>query len=428
MAASFVSFNFGCRVNRAETNALSDKLAAVGFSWQEKNPEIFILNTCAVTQKAEREARQKIYQLKKAHPKSFLVVTGCAATLWQKQKKWGGLPIDLLVPNWEKENIPAIIKAKFTSRQNIKPQANPNKFNSSGRYLLKIQDGCNLFCSYCITAHLRGFPCSKSTECVLREINSLPSGIKEIILTAINTKVYGVDNKENLVALLNAIINQTAISRLSFGSIHPLSLTSDFVDFYARQCSSKEKTAKKLVDFFHVPVQSGSDEILKLMKRGYQSFEVLEKMIALAEINPSALIATDVIVGFVGETDELFAETYNFLSSSPIVKFHVFPYSLRPGTAAFHFKDKYYNPSFAIKKKRVQALIELGAQKYEAFCRKMVGKTSSCLVIKTQGNNRIGLLENQLPVKIKTKKPVGLILPRVQIVAWNNKELMAEEK
>jgi len=323
-----------------------------------------------------------------------------------------------------------------------------SKFLSSGRLLIKIQDGCQRFCTFCIVPYLRGLPKSRKIEEIVEEINNtyhstlqiekskikdnsfsynlhchsefisesqkkIPkptcrqarqvqndiktqTPISEVILTAINTEAFGLDTGESFIDLIEKVLENTNIPRLSFGSIHPWSITPQFINFY-----QKISTTNRLVNLFHIPLQSGSNTILSFMKRGYKSEEILEKLYALQKINPLALLATDVIVGFLSETEKQFEETYSFLEKSPLVKFHIFRFSKRKNTAAYYMAKNTKEPTEEEKKKRAKALAELSAKKYQQFLEKNLNRLSTALILNKQENGFFeALLDNQLPILI----------------------------
>jgi threonylcarbamoyladenosine tRNA methylthiotransferase MtaB len=360
MSPTFYSFSFGCRVNEAEKVVLDKKLLALDFKWDEQHPDFYIINSCAVTGKAEREVRQHIYQTRKKFPKTIIVVTGCAATSW-KQQNIHIQEINYLIENTKKDKIPEILsQGNLNSSQNNNTNNSTNtintndKFIASGRKMIKIQDGCDRYCSYCIVAKLRGKPQSKTIENIINEIQANESETQEIILTAINTACFGKDTGETLIGLIQAILKNTTIPVISFGSIHPWSITDEFLSFYTSILSTN-----RFLPFFHIPIQSGSDTILRLMNRGYTSNEMKQTMQNIKKINPSASIGTDIIVGFPGETDREFQETYEFLQNAPIDKIHVFRFSPRIGTAAEKLKKIYKEPTSLEKKERSEKLIKL---------------------------------------------------------------------
>lgn len=427
---SFYSYSFGCRVNEAEKEEIDRQMIKSGFKFEAKKPEIYIINTCSITQKAEREARQLIYQVKKQLPDTKIVITGCAATYWLKNKLYPDLASNLLVDNVNKEFLVKLIKNKLFQRATLRSQEGnimvTNKFIDSGRVMIKIQDGCQRFCTYCIVPYLRGTPKSFKTKDLVDKINQLTktNDVKEVILTAINTEAFGLDTKESLTKLLKNVIDKTNVPRISLGSIHPWSVNDDFSTFY-----QKYLPKKRLVDFFHIPLQSGSNKILNLMKRGYTREEFVEKLNKLAKINPLATIATDIIVGFFEENNSDFVDTYNFLKDSPIVKFHVFRYSKRDNTAGFYMVKQLKESSPKEKAERSKALIDLGKRKYEDFLQKNVGRESTVLLLeKVQNGYQEGLLDNQLLIWIAVRPSAsplrcGSGLPFVKITEFKNGKL-----
>ncbi|MCX7955926.1 MAG: MiaB/RimO family radical SAM methylthiotransferase [Patescibacteria group bacterium] len=402
----FYSFAFGCRVNEAEKEALDKEMINQGFEFNEKNPDIYIINTCAVTHKAEREARNLIYQIKKKLPKTKIIITGCSATYWLKNNLYQEIPVDLIIDNANKQFLTKIIKSRFDLNnknsfgKKINKQIISSKFLTSGRMMIKIQDGCQRFCSFCIVPYLRGLPKSFKIKEIIDYIKNNQQNISEIILTAINTEAFGYDTKENLINLIDEIIKKTSVPRISFGSIHPWSITLQFINFY-----QKILTTNRLVNFFHIPIQSGSNTILHLMKRGYESQEILEKLNSLKKINPYLFLATDVIVGFLAETDKEFKETYQFLEKSPFSRFHVFRFSKRKNTAAYFLSKKIKEPDEKTKKIRSQILRKLSEKKYLQFLEKNLGRKSSFLVLNKKINDYYeGLLDNQLPSLVISNK------------------------
>jgi len=471
---TFFSFSFGCRVNQAEKELLDQQLISLGFTYSVDNPSIYIINTCAVTSKAEREARQHIYQIRRRFPKTRIIVTGCAATRWIRDRV-DVEGVNHLFDNFNKEYLAMLINSNlkvhlpaisFRRRQVqagiskpqlqtknldvavklkvsiLEPDLSPficrktdqgtnwpkttrsdktirvekfdtktlsltgNKYLKSGRMFLKIQDGCQRFCTYCIVPYLRGKPRSVRIKNIVLRIKKYENEIKEVILTAINTEAYGYDTGEKLDDLIRRILQKTNISRLSFGSIHPWSIDNEFFKLYR-----KLSTDHRFSDFFHIPIQSGSDKILSLMRRNYTSKEILEKLQEIKKINPLAFIGTDIITGFLGETDKDFEDTYKFLEKTPIDRFHIFRFSKRTGTAAYFMAKKMEEPTAKTKEERAKALIALGKRKYEKFLAIHLGKTFPALFLEKRDNNfQKVLLYNQIPVWLQNKGvPTGEI-------------------
>lgn len=350
-----MSFSFGCRVNEAEKQQIDTHLLETGFLWDEIHPTFYIINTCAVTGKAEREVRQHIYQTRKRFPHVKIIATGCSATLWMKNNTT--LPeVDCWIENSRKKSIPAVLQHIAKSEKvMVEEAATHDKFLNSGRLMVKIQDGCNRFCSYCIVPYTRDRAVSRTIADIIQEIKKARVEIHEVILTAINTEYFGIGTGETLTGLLDAILTQTDVPNISFGSIHPWSITPEFIEWYR-----KNKDNPRFIHFFHIPIQSGSDTVLRYMNRHYTTEEMMDHLQRLYAVDRKARIATDVIVGFPGETDTEFEETYDFLKRSPITKFHVFRYSARPGTAAATLS---HEPTPQEKQERSHRLLTLGKTK-----------------------------------------------------------------
>ncbi len=418
----FFSYSFGCRVNEAEKEEIDRQMTQAGFSFGMTDQSINIVNTCAVTAKAEREARQYIYQLKKKYPRSKIVVTGCAATYWKKKRVDKQLPIDLLVDNPEKEFLVKIITNRLLDQspagrgdQIMVGETNQitSKFLKSKRAMIKIQDGCQRFCSYCIVPYLRGSPKSFLIRDIIKKIRFLKN-IQEVILTAINTEAFGYDTGETLIQLIDQVINKTSIPRISFGSIHPWSFDQKFLNYY-----KKILKKKRLINFFHIPLQSGSNKILSLMKRDYTMQEFAWKVREIKKINPYALVATDIIVGFLDENDKDFAKTYDFLEKNFIDKFHVFRFSNRTNTASFYMKKRLSETPFIAKIQRARALADLSKKKYQLFLQKLIDKkySSSALFLdKLENGHQQALLDNQVAIWVKTSNNLTGKIKNIQVV------------
>ena len=403
--ASFYTYSFGCRVNQAEKEVIDREMQLNGFSLNRETPDILIINTCAVTRKAEREAKNLIYRLKRENPEGQIVVTGCSATYWKKKNLLKRLPIDLVIDNVNKEFLVKLIQKKISSQTQHNfggyVMGGGDKYLNSGRALIKIQDGCQRFCTYCIVPYLRGAPKSYEIKEIVDQIKKL-GNLREVILTAINTEAFGFDTGESLIQLINTILTRSTIPRISFGSIHPWSIDDKFISYYEQILP-----LKRLVNFFHIPVQSGSNKILNLMKRGYVREKMMKKLNKLDKINPFALIATDVIVGFLDETNKDFRDTYDFLERSPISKFHIFKFSKRDNTAAYYMSKNLKETTHQEKMKRAKLLEALGKMKYIKFLKKNIGRISTVLTLSTEFDGyREALLDNQIPIYIKATKPI----------------------
>lgn len=419
MKKTFMSFCFGCRVNQAEKEKIDRKLFSLGFIRDERNPSFYIINTCAVTQKAEREVRQFMYQIRRIHPKTKIIITGCSATLWNSQNTL--VPgVDYVVKNSNKDDLVNLIISHYRigSKKYSNTKIVHDKFLDSGRLFVKIQDGCQRFCSYCIVPYLRGEPKSRKIREIVREINE-SHDVREVVLTAVNTEAFGLDTRETFTDLLSKVVASTRIPRISLGSVNPWSVDDKFYIFY-----KDYKSGGRLINYFHIPLQSGSNKILRLMKRRYTREEFEEKMNKLKSINPTAFIATDVIVGFLDETDSDFEDTYNFLEQSPISKFHIFRYSPREKTAAYYMRKNHKEPEEAVKMKRAKILAELGKKKYWQFLKKHIEYRGNALfLVRRRNGYQEVLLNNQVPAWIKTDKDRAAAIEDVRIRSFKEGQL-----
>lgn len=407
---TFASYSFGCRVNHAELIALNKNLIESGYVYNENNPHYYFINSCAVTQKAEREIRQHIYSYHRTHPKTRILLLGCAGTLWKKNHVFSSLPVTIYDRSQKRELIKDFIKknnSKLQTSHNKQSLDSIGQFLPSGRLLIKIQDGCHRYCTYCIVPYLRGRPSSLRINALVKTINEYSiNTIFEIILTAINTEAFGLDTNEKLVDLITALIRKTTIPRISFGSIHPWSLNQSLIDIYHNDNDFR------LTRFFHIPIQSGSNLILQLMKRNHTIQDTHLYIELLFKEYKHTFFSTDVIAGFIGETDKEFSETYTYLKFSRFSKFHVFPFSPRPGTASWFLKKRYFLPDDKTKKERAEILRKLSLKKYHTFCTQLINyKSYGLFLMKKKKNQQLGLLQNNIPVYIHVKKQIKGIHP-----------------
>lgn len=423
---TFNSFSFGCRVNEAERAEMDKQMTVAGFIRDTHSPDVYVINSCAVTAKAEREARQLILRLKKANPEMKLVVTGCSATYWENNGLWKNIPIDLIISNIDKEfAVQLLLKRFYPDRRGAAKASQPqasfgDKFLDSGRFMVKIQDGCHRFCTYCIVPYLRGAPVSRKTAEIVAAIHGCQDTMKEAVLTAINTEAFGRDTGETLEGLVEAVLASTTIARLSFGSIHPWSITASFTALY-RKIAAEGRFSR----FFHIPLQSGSDKTLSLMKRDYKRDDILAKAVELKQAASDTFLATDVIAGFLDETEADFEDTYRFFEKAPFSRLHVFRFSKRNNTAAFYLSRRLKEPTPAEKAKRSHALIKLSELKYGRFLESQIGKTDSALFIGTAGDGvQKALLTNQLPVMVPVAQSLSGRLKRVTITKLTNGQLV----
>ncbi len=425
---TYLTHSLGCRVNQAEMDSISLQLTSYGLQQTKENPDIVLLNTCAVTAKAERETRKEIRKLRRQYPASFLIVLGCAVTAREKFKTL--LPeADLMLANEEKDRVIKLIEERFGAEVKEKPVVSISKYTSSGRKFIKIQEGCDLFCSFCLTAYLRGEPKSVPSAKIIQEINFwVEKGVKEIILTGINIALYGQDlkGKITLSDLLDKILKETKAERISLSSIYPEMLTDEFLNLVVNN--------PPISRCFHLSLQSGSESVLKRMNREIDLKKIKEKLINLKKEIPEFTFRADLIAGFPGETEEEFNETLNFIKDSKISFVHVFPFSERQGTYAFEMirTKKWQDLSAATKKDRISRINELVKKIRNDEAKKMIDSLSRCLIVRKSRNKNSwdGLTENGWPIlvqstKCKVKSLKGKILP-VKITGFENDQLLGE--
>ncbi len=424
----FYIHTFGCRVNWAESTALARQLKQKGLKESTlQEAKLVILNTCAVTQKAVREARQFIYAVKRKQKEVKIVATGCAATLWgQNNELIKG--IDFLIDNSDKEFLASLLIKKLLFRQKQEdyfPTTTSGKFLNSGRLMVKVQTGCNYFCTFCIVPYLRGVSKSVTPQEVINYIKQIEkeNRIQEAILTGINLGLYGTEWGIEFADLVEKVLNETAVKRISYGSIYVENISDKFLNLY------KNRLEARLSRFFHIPLQSASEKILSLMRRRYTLAEFSEKINLLVKQVKDAFIATDIIVGFLEETDSDFERTYQYLKTSPIVRAHIFRFSKRPNTAAFYMAKRMSEPSEEIKKYRAEKLQKLFAKKLAAFKSKFIGSRQQALLVSVLDKKTyLGMLSNGLEVIILTDKKLenGIYNVKIDKAVGKNQRLIAK--
>ena len=376
---AFVSL--GCKVNQYETNAMSQEFIEAGYEVVDFNDiaDIYIVNTCTVTNIADRKSRQMLRRVKDNNKDAILVASGCYAQVG-KQELEKIEEIDLIIGNNEKKDIVRIIEnyqsAKLQQLNNaiisdVMMQKEYVEFGTTTytektRAVVKIQDGCDRFCSYCIIPYARGRVRSRKLENVINEVEQIvEKGIKEVVITGIHIASYGKDFKENigLIDLLEKLNQIKGLQRIRLGSIEPTIITEGFVDRLSK--------LEKICDHFHLSLQSGCDETLKRMNRRYTTseFEIVTEL--LRNKFPNASLTTDIIVGFPGETEAEFEQTYEFLNKIAFYKMHVFKYSQRKGTKAAVMPNQIDG---SIKEQRSRRLIELSDKNEQKYNSGYIGK------------------------------------------------------
>ncbi len=375
-------FTLGCKLNFAETSAIGQRLQELGVSKAEKGEcaDICVINTCSVTEVADQKCRQAIHRMVKNNPGAFVAVTGCYAEL--KPERIAAMPgVSIVVGTKDKGRIIDLIVDGIANSDNIKTQKQPVKeegipafFPSCSRgdrtrYFLKVQDGCNYFCTYCTIPIARGRSRNGSIASLVEQARGVASeGGKEIVITGVNIGDFGRTTGESFLDLIKALDEVEGIERYRISSIEPNLLTEDIIDF----CAS----SKHFMPHFHIPLQSGSDSVLKLMHRHYDTALFRQRINYIKRVMPDAFIGVDVIVGTRGETQEFFEESYRFIESLPISQLHVFSYSERPGTKALQIPHKVSQQE---KHERSQRLLDLSKEKLERFYTSQIGSVRPVL-------------------------------------------------
>lgn len=334
---TFLTVNFGCRVNAAETNLWSQTLIDQGFIPSTKTPSIVFINTCAITKKGEKESINKIKLLRKLYPKAQIYVSGCAN--FDKIKNFKNV---ITITNDQKENILSSLKSEYSPKIN-------DKFSHTHRFILKVQSGCSQFCSYCIVPFKRQKIHSLLIQDAINTVNNaINNGYQEIIITGVNLDQYefGFSN------LIEALLKQTNIKLISFGSIPVNCIDKKLIDLFF-------KYPNQLSHFLHIPIQSGSDKILKLMNRPYTTKDIKNKFNQLKNL-PNISFGTDIIVGFPTESEKDFQETFDLCQQISFSKIHTFKYSPRPNTKArllFESSPKISKEILSQRSKKIRSII-----------------------------------------------------------------------
>ncbi len=382
----------GCKVNEYESEVMANLLENHGYHKSE-NPDIAIVNTCTVTNTADSKSRKIIRSLRRKYPDAILIVCGCMI----QNKKDLNIDADIIIGNQKKTEIVNFIKDYKNEKINVvKNMENADFENMSlnhfdlTRAYIKIQDGCDNYCSYCIIPYVRGHVRCKSHDVVLKEARELiKNGHEEIVLTGIHTGNYH-DGNYNFALLLNDMVKIEGIRRLRISSVEVTELNNQVLNVI--------NNSDILVSHMHIPLQSGSNTILKLMKRKYDKEYFINKIEKLRKIRPEINITTDVIVGFPGETEELFNETVETIKKINFTKIHVFPYSDREGTVASKMKNKVLGN---VKKDRVKKLLALSKQLEIDYMNKFINKKFTYIPEIYENGYLIGHSANYLHIKAK---------------------------
>ena len=375
--------NLGCKVNAYETEAMQEMLEQNGYEIVPfaEDADVYVINTCTVTNMADRKSRQMLHRARKMNPNAVVVAAGCYV---QAQGAKADDCIDIIIGNNKKKDLIAILDEHFAKIEEKEPQvelidiAHTHEYEEMRvsrqaehtRANVKVQDGCNQFCSYCIIPYARGRVRSRKMEDVLAEVYTLASnGYQEIVLTGIHLSSYGIDTGENLLELIRAVHQVEGTLRIRLGSLEPRIITREFAEGIA--------ALPKMCPHFHLSLQSGCNTTLKRMNRRYTAEEYYEKCELLREVFDHPALTTDVIVGFPGETEEEFRESKAFLEKVNFYETHIFKYSRRQGTKAAEMKDQVPEP---VKTERSNQLIALGKVNKKAFEDRLIGQTVEVLM------------------------------------------------
>ena len=401
-------FTLGCKLNFSETSTFAKMLLEMGVTPVQKDEtaDLCLVNTCSVTDVADRKCRQAINRLVRRHPGAYVVVTGCYAQL--KPETVSRIEgVDLVLGSNEKANLLQFLSEAWMQKdesgvrepgrffvqktKDIRSFAPSCSRGNRTRYFLKVQDGCDYFCTYCTIPYARGFSRNPTIASLVEQARKAASeGGKEIVLTGVNIGDFGKSTGERFIDLVKALDGIEGISRYRISSLEPDLLTDDLIDFCAG--------SRSFMPHYHIPLQSGSDTVLRLMHRHYDRQLFADKIRHIRQAMPDAFIGVDVMVGCRGETPECYEETYRFLLDLDVTQLHVFPYSERPGTSALSIP---YIVSAADKRERSRRLLELSDQKTQAFYARHIGTEAEVLFEKAaRGRAMHGFTRNYIRVEL----------------------------
>ena len=422
-------FTLGCKLNFAETSTVGKLLGQAGVETvkEGEKADICVVNTCSVTEVADHKCRQAIHKLVRQHPGAFVVVTGCYAQL--KPEQVASIDgVDLVLGAEQKgeilhylaERLPHVTEGRdwgnachevhAVSAKDIRTFMPSCSCGDRTRYFLKVQDGCDYYCTYCTIPYARGRSRNGSIESLVRQAEEVASaGGREIVLTGVNIGDFGKTTGEAFLDLLKALDRVEGIARYRISSIEPNLLTDEVLEFCA--------ASRAFMPHFHIPLQSGSDAVLKLMHRRYTTAFFAGKVARVKALMPDAFIGVDVIVGTRGETGDCFEEACRFIESLDVSQLHVFSYSERPGTMALKIPHKV---SPEEKHRRSQRLLDLSQAKWEAFYRKHIGREAEVLLEKSRtGGVMHGFTGNYIRVELPLKGDWDNRIVRVRLEDFN---------
>ncbi|MBE6140406.1 MAG: tRNA (N(6)-L-threonylcarbamoyladenosine(37)-C(2))-methylthiotransferase MtaB [Firmicutes bacterium] len=407
----FNIITFGCKVNQYESNMMKENMLHHNFYWENDylKSDIVIINTCTVTNTADKKCLKMVRSVKRNCPDKIIVVTGCSTQ--NKVEKYEDLGLDIILGNVDKSKIALIIEKYLETKRKVKIIEKNRHLEFEDMFIndyhhvrafLKIEDGCDNFCSYCIIPFVRGSVRCKDFATVLKEAQSLvDNNHQELVLTGIHTGHYNYEGKD-LSDLILELEKIKGLKRIRISSIEITELDEKFMNVL--------KTSKKLCNHLHIPLQAGSDEILKSMNRKYDLNYFKNKIQEIRRIRPDISITTDIIVGFPGETEQNFLETLKTSEQLNFAQIHVFPYSKREGTKAALMENQIDEK---IKKDRVKRLIELSKSLEKKYYEKFKNKELDILVENIENNKSYGHTSNYLYVELDELLEIGKIYRRI---------------
>ena len=418
-----VYYTLGCKLNFSETSTIGKILKEAGVRTARKGEvaDICIVNTCSVTEVADKKCRQAIHRLAKENPGAFIVVTGCYAQL--KPGQVADIEgVDLVLGAEQKGDLIKYLgdmqkrehgEAVTTASKDIRKFSPSCERGDRTRYFLKVQDGCDYFCSYCTIPFARGRSRNGSIADIVKQAEEVADeGGKEIVITGVNTGDFGKSTGENFFDLVKALDEVEGIERYRISSIEPNLLTDEIIEFVSK--------SKRFMPHFHIPLQSGCDEVLKLMRRRYDTALFAEKIQKIKSLMPDAFIGVDVIVGTRGETEEYFEKAYQFIKGLDVTQLHVFSYSERPGTQALKI-DHVVSPDE--KHERSQQLLVISDEKTKAFYRKHIGREMKVLMEHSkEGVPMHGFTDNYIRVELKRDNELDNRIITVRLEGFNEDE------
>ena len=396
---SFYIKTLGCKVNSYESEFIRNLLLSSGYKEVNENADICIVNTCTVTNTADNKSKQVINNIKKHNPHAIVIAMGCFCQFREKEIK-ELINADIIIGNRDKSKILDYINefektkkqiVKFYDMNNVEfEDMEVKKYNKHHRAFIKVEDGCNNFCSYCIIPYVRGRVRSKDfNKCIIEAQELVLSGHKEIVLAGIHTGQYNNNNKR-LSDVINRLSQIDGLERIRLSSVEIVELDEGMLDII--------KNNNKFVSHLHIPLQAGSNHILKKMNRRYTREEFIEMVNNIKKLRPGISLSTDIIVGFPGETDEDFNDTLELSKEVGFSKIHVFPYSDRTGTVASRMKNKVDGN---IKKQRVHKLMELSNELERQYFEENLNKEVEVLIEEEKEGYFYGFTSNYIPLKLK---------------------------